>query len=167
MDCSLLGSSVHGILQASVLEWIAIPFSRGSPQPRDWPGLSCIAGRFFAVWAPKEHHVLKTIKSCPPEAPQQGRGLWGRCEQPILTRNHWKGTSKVRGWWRRKEVVAQASQQQDMKSEHWPFTQAVLTASAHVGLVGAGAGLCEPRECKCLFPYILSNIKYPQSLPTR
>lgn len=30
-----------------------------------------------------------------------------------------------------------------MKSEHWPFTQAVLTASAHVGLVGAGAGLCE------------------------
>ena len=35
MDCSLLGSSVHGILQARILEWIAIPFSRGSSQPRD------------------------------------------------------------------------------------------------------------------------------------
>ena len=34
MDCSLLGSSVHGILQARILEWVAIPFSRGSSQPR-------------------------------------------------------------------------------------------------------------------------------------
>ena len=36
MDCSLSGSSIHGILQARILEWIAIPFSRGSSQPRDW-----------------------------------------------------------------------------------------------------------------------------------
>ena len=35
MDCSLPGSSVHGILQAGILEWVAIPFSRGSSQPRD------------------------------------------------------------------------------------------------------------------------------------
>ena len=35
MDCSLLGSSVHGILQARVLEWVAISYSRGSSQPRD------------------------------------------------------------------------------------------------------------------------------------
>ena len=35
MDCSLLGSSVHGILQARILKWVAIPFSRGSSQPRD------------------------------------------------------------------------------------------------------------------------------------
>ena len=35
MDCSLLGSSVHGILQNRILEWVAIPFSRGSSQPRD------------------------------------------------------------------------------------------------------------------------------------
>ena len=35
MDCSLPGSSVHGILQARILEWVAIPFSRGSSQPRD------------------------------------------------------------------------------------------------------------------------------------
>ena len=35
MDCSQLGSSVHGILQARILEWVAISFSRGSSQPRD------------------------------------------------------------------------------------------------------------------------------------
>ena len=41
MDCSPPGSSVHGILQAGILEWVAIPFSRGSPQPREGsnPGL--------------------------------------------------------------------------------------------------------------------------------
>ena len=41
------GSSVHGILQARILELVAIPFSRGSSWPRDWTPVSCIAGRFF------------------------------------------------------------------------------------------------------------------------
>ena len=54
MDCSLPGSSVHGILQARILEWIAIPFSRGSSQPRDQTRVSRIAGRFFTFWATKE-----------------------------------------------------------------------------------------------------------------
>ena len=49
MDCSLPGSSVCGILQASILEWVAIPFSRASSQPRDQTGVSCIAGRFFTI----------------------------------------------------------------------------------------------------------------------
>jgi len=40
-------SSVHGIFQARTLEWVAIPFSRGSSQPRDGTQVSCIAGRFF------------------------------------------------------------------------------------------------------------------------
>ena len=44
VDCSLPGSSVHGILQARILEWVAIPFSRGLSQPRDWTRVSCIAG---------------------------------------------------------------------------------------------------------------------------
>ena len=51
MDCSPPGFSVHGILQVSILEWIAIPFSRGSSQPRDRTLVSCIPGRFFTVWA--------------------------------------------------------------------------------------------------------------------
>ena len=49
MDCSLPGSSVHRILQARMLEWVAIPFSRGSSQPRDQTWVSCIAGRFFTI----------------------------------------------------------------------------------------------------------------------
>ena len=51
MNCSPLGSSVHRILQAIILEWIVIPFSRGSSQPRDQTQVSFIAGRFFTVWA--------------------------------------------------------------------------------------------------------------------
>ena len=54
MDCSLPGSSVHGILQARVLEWVAISFSRGSSRPRDRTQVSCIAGRFFTNWANRE-----------------------------------------------------------------------------------------------------------------
>ena len=50
MDCSLPGSSVHGISQARVLEWVAISFSRGSPQPRDQTQVSRITGRCFTLW---------------------------------------------------------------------------------------------------------------------
>ena len=55
-DCSLPGSSVHAILQAKILEWIVIPFSRGSSWPRDQTQVSWIAGRFFAIWATREAH---------------------------------------------------------------------------------------------------------------
>ena len=54
MDCSPPSSSVHGILQARILEWVAISFSRGSLQPRDRTQVSHIAGGFFTVWATKE-----------------------------------------------------------------------------------------------------------------
>ena len=49
MDYSLSGSSVHGIFQASVLEWVAISFSRESSQPRNQTWVSCIAGRCFTI----------------------------------------------------------------------------------------------------------------------
>ena len=54
MDCSLPGSSDHGILQARILEWIVIPLSRGSSQPRDRTQVSCITGRFFTNSAIRE-----------------------------------------------------------------------------------------------------------------
>ena len=54
MDCSLPGSSVHGISQARVLEWFAISFSRGSSWPRDRTQVSHIVGRRFTVWATRE-----------------------------------------------------------------------------------------------------------------
>ena len=49
MDCILAGSSIHGIFQARVLEWVAISFSRGSSRLRDWTRVSGIAGRHFTL----------------------------------------------------------------------------------------------------------------------
>ena len=57
MDCNLPGSSVHGILQARVLEWVAISFPRRSSQPRDGTPVSCTAGRRFTVWAIWYHRL--------------------------------------------------------------------------------------------------------------
>ena len=51
MDHSSSGSSVHGILQSRILEWVAISFSRGSSQPRDRTLASYTASRFFTIWA--------------------------------------------------------------------------------------------------------------------
>ena len=54
MDYSPPGFSVHGILQARILEWVAMPFSRGSSQPKDRTQVSCIAGGIFTVWVTRE-----------------------------------------------------------------------------------------------------------------
>ena len=58
MDCSLPGSSVHGIFQARILEWVAISFSRVPSWPRDWTRVSCTAGRLFTVWATRDDCIL-------------------------------------------------------------------------------------------------------------
>ena len=50
------GSSVHSILQARILEWVAISFSRGSSWRRDWTPVSHISGRFFTVWTTRKVH---------------------------------------------------------------------------------------------------------------
>ena len=64
----LPGSSVLGILLARILEWVAISFSRGSSWPRDWTEVSCIADRFFTIWATrkptiKRHFLSLNLKS--------------------------------------------------------------------------------------------------------
>ena len=65
MDCTLPGSSVHGILQARILEWAAISFSKGPYWPRDWTLVSLIADRFFTIWATREaHHMLISWVFC-------------------------------------------------------------------------------------------------------
>ena len=53
--------TVHGILHARILEWVAFPFSRGSSQPRDQTQVSCIAGRFFTSWAIREAQNLTML----------------------------------------------------------------------------------------------------------
>ena len=55
-DCGSPGSSLHGISQSRILEWVAVSSSRASSQPRDWTQVSCIVGRFFTIWATREAH---------------------------------------------------------------------------------------------------------------
>ena len=59
MDCNPPGSSIHGILQARILEQVAVPSSRRSSQPQDWTQVAYIAGRFFSIWATRE--ALKSV----------------------------------------------------------------------------------------------------------
>ena len=59
MNCNLPGSSVHEILQARILDWVAIPFSRGSSQPRDQTWVCCIVGRFFTISSTKKTSTWK------------------------------------------------------------------------------------------------------------
>ena len=68
MGCSTPGSSVHGILQARILERVTIPFSRGSSWPRDWAQVSCSAGWFFTKSPGKPSQVVLLVKNPPANA---------------------------------------------------------------------------------------------------
>ena len=57
MDCSLPRSSVHGIFQARVLEWVVISFARGSSKPRDWTRVFGIVSRSFTIWATGKSYI--------------------------------------------------------------------------------------------------------------
>ena len=59
--CNPMGSTVHGILQAKILQRVAFPFSKGSFQPSDQTQVSRIAGEFFTSWATREAQLLKNL----------------------------------------------------------------------------------------------------------
>ena len=61
MNRSPPGSSVHGLLQARILEWVAMSSSRASSQPRDRTQVSCIAGGFFTIWPTREAHTVLSL----------------------------------------------------------------------------------------------------------
>ena len=68
MDYSLPGSSVHGVFQARILEWVVVPFSRGSFLSRDQPvspAFPALAGRFFSHWAIREAPLYSTKRLIP------------------------------------------------------------------------------------------------------
>ena len=62
IDYSLPGTSIHGVFQAKILEWVAIFFSRRSFRPRDWTQVSHIVGRCFTVWATTSSRGMETFK---------------------------------------------------------------------------------------------------------
>ena len=70
--------TVHGILQARILEWVAFPFSRGSSQPRDRTQVSCIAGGFFTSWATTDGKKNDSL-------PVLSLGLKNSCMFPYLS----------------------------------------------------------------------------------
>ena len=87
MDYSSPGYPVYGIFQARRLEWVVIPFSRGSSQPMDWTQVSCIAVRFFMIWATREEVW-----------PQKGGRRMG-----------WMGVLWRWGWWEGRPVERRES----------------------------------------------------------
>ena len=105
MDCSLSGSSVHGILQASILEWVAMPSSRGSFRPRDQILISmspALAGGFFtisATWDDVQNsgkncywliiNIKNTIQEHLNARDAQGKGKWGVGEMGVWAEEAW------------------------------------------------------------------------------
>ena len=62
MDCSLPSSSVYGFLQARILEWVTMPFSRVSSLPRDWTRVSCVGRQLLYHWATREALLTLVVK---------------------------------------------------------------------------------------------------------
>ena len=89
MDCIPPVSSVHGILQAKILEWVAMLSSRGSSQPRDQTQVFCIAGRFFTVWTTREarNMSLDVTFSADYQDDEKDRHRWAlsRCDIALLS----------------------------------------------------------------------------------
>ena len=73
--CDPMDYTVHGILQARIVEWVAVPFSRGSSQPRDQSQVSHIAGRFFPSWATREAQEYQSGKPIPSAADLSNPGI--------------------------------------------------------------------------------------------
>ena len=99
-DCSPPGSSVHGILQARILEWVAIAFSRGSSWPRDRSQVSHIAGRFFTMWATREANAIEKNKTSQGKW-KQGLPFYRTVRQGSSIRRHLNRELKELGTGRR------------------------------------------------------------------
>ena len=85
VDCSPPGSSVHGVLQARILEWVTIPFSKGSFWPRDWIWVPCIAGAFFTIWAAKEALISYTSMQSKKLKENPHASIWPYNQDSLLT----------------------------------------------------------------------------------
>ena len=91
MDCSLPGSSAHWILQARILQWVAIPFSSGSSQPKDRTQVSHIAGGFFVVWATREATETTVLSTKAGSCSRHSWLLEGKTSLYIIVSNLYRG----------------------------------------------------------------------------
>ena len=105
MDCSPPGSSVHGISQARILEWVVISFARGSSQPRDQKRISCMGSGFFTAEppgkSPRSTFELIYRTEVKHRCRKQGKGSIGRlgltCAYTIYTIDDQEGAMLQRG----------------------------------------------------------------------
>ena len=97
IGCTLIGSSVHANLQAGIPEWVAIPFSKRSSQPKDQTWGSCTAGGFFTMWATGSLDMNTSPGKCHRQRSLVGYSPWGHKESDTewATSLHdtWRGPS--------------------------------------------------------------------------
>ena len=103
MDCSPWVSSVHGILQARILEWVAMPSSREPSWPRDRTQVSCTADRFFTIWATREALFLLKVMiiSFPSffyDLGYKNRCAWSNFSSQACSHTHWAGQERENGF---------------------------------------------------------------------
>ena len=84
--CDPIAYTVHGILQARILEWVAVPFSRGSSQPRDWTQVSHIVGGFFTSWATREAQI--SVRMAIFKKTRDNK-CWQGCEEKATLVHYW------------------------------------------------------------------------------
>ena len=116
------GFSVHGIFQARILEWVAISFSRGSSQPRDWTQVSRIAGRCFNRWATREAQNLPAMQ----ETEAWSLGQEDNLDNGILQYSSLENSTD-RGAWQ-VTVHRVAKSQTCLRNYHFHFLMAEINA---------------------------------------
>ena len=101
IDWSQPGSSVHGILQARILEWAAIPFSLGSSLPRDGTWVSCIADKIFRDCCLDSHHCPMSFDNwfVASRSTSSTPYIWIKCLSSYLVYNNFKMSQHQRSRW--------------------------------------------------------------------
>ena len=121
MNCSLPGSSIHGILQARVLEWVAISFSRGSSRPRDRTWVSCIVGRCFTIWATREVSAVATFNQLFSSVVSQDSNIYnhrGTCKKCKFLSPIWD-LQNQKSWAWNPEICIQTRSCPSDSCAHW------------------------------------------------
>ena len=122
VDCSPPGFSVHWILQARMLEWVAISFPRGSSQPRDKTRAFLIAGRLFTMWATREAFYGWVIFNC---IYVESITISSNAFPAFIEIIVWffffsfKGTSNVMQWLKKKKIHLAMQESQEVWSNPW------------------------------------------------
>ena len=131
MDCSPPGSAVSGILQARILEWVAISFSRVSSQPRDWTCVSFTGRQVLYHWGSREALSVCSVRWGPREAPSICSVHWGTREAPSICSVRWgprEALSSCSVHWGPREALS-------ICSMHWGPREA-LSSYSLLGILG-------------------------------